>query len=325
MSTTKSKLSEHCPWKENLRNPTQYRLALANDFSREGRRIFGTRWKGIYVMGSTASSFASPLRDVDVVPLIEKPEGKPDEQEFERFIALNKFIQLLEVQTGVFVEQWFTVFERNLVGKDAGIKYFDQLREVGLERIIAKSAILLDESPDLGLYERLRRPLDLGYYRRKDTIDPTCGRFLINKYGKEGNFLELRGETPEALEARMEFHLAFMKELDRFLATVGQIVKKFEFGEFESFVIAFSILENFIPLQYGIYERLEFFISNIPDAQMLIGHIPDKPYMLSKLFEFSKALSSENDLHLEDKLRAFNGAMQEHLFIGGPIFLLDRK
>ena len=325
MSTIKSRPIENCPWKENLRSPTQYRLDLARRFSKEGRKIFGPRWKGIYVIGSTASSFASPLRDVDVVPLIEKPEGKPNEAEFERFIALDKFIKILETQTGVFIEQWLTIFERNPVGKDADIDYLDRIQEVGAERVIAKSAILLDESPDLGLYEKLKRPLDLGYYRRKDTIDPTCGRFLINRYGKNGNFLELRGENPAALEARMEFNRAFMKELNRFLALVEKIIKKFEFGEFESFIVAFSLLENFIPLQYGIYERLEFLISNYPEAQVLVGSIPDKPYMLSTLFKFSKALSSEDYQHLEDKLRAFNSAMQEHFFIGGPIFLLDRK
>lgn len=322
-STQKSLRNTSCPWKESIQNPTKHRLVLARKFSQEGRKTFGSRWKGIYVIGSTASSFASPLRDVDVVPLLEKPEGKIDEVESERFRHMLNLINSLEIQTSVFIEVWLTTFERAQYGKDEDTSYLDRLREIGVEKVIKRSAVLLDGDSDLGLPEKVERLSTPEFYRKKDAVDPLCGRFLINRYGKDGNSIELRGETQEALDARIDFDESFSGERLRFYDLIKRFVSKFGFGNFESFVVAFSIAENFIPMRYGWYNRLQFLVSNEPMARELLDFIPTNSSMLGRLHEFSRALVDTP--HLNDKLRAFNGAMEEHSFIGGPVFLLDRK
>lgn len=292
------------PWIVNTRHPTAYRMQLAQMFSQEGRRIFGDRWKGLYVIGSTASGMASHLKDVDVVPLIEGIR-KGDAYNWD---ALRKAVDDFDRRTAVFIEVWLG--QETIYSVDACQTFrLEQLRAVGPERMISSEAVLLAADVSLDLPVTIERPEIRGRY------------VSIVEKGI------IRGETTEAQLARIHYEKGQRKRRKEFLRLLSEILPTLGVGprQFEQMLAAFAIIETFIHYPHNIYNRFEFLVTHEAGIKEFLGCVPNKETMNGWLLYLTHATECDDGDKLKAKIRNLNAHLVEHGFQEVLSFLLRNQ
>lgn len=299
---------KHSPWIENLKSPTNYRLGLARAFSHDARQLFGDRWKGVYVMGSTAAGMASHIGDVDVLPLIALPKDKDRGPDKVFVPQLKDVSNEIERKTGVFVEVWDFTAPLNC-GHNWVPTYVEELVLQGVTQFFPNGALLLG-NPIQGLPRSVAPSESKDRYSQKGYSSSSPSR-IERAYSIEEN-PNIRGETKEAILARFRLERRIKAERNRLYALLEQELPKFQFEESTAGIAALIIATNFIPCRYGWYNRLEFLVSWEPRAQALIGRIPDNA-MMRAVFSGLAADAICVD-GFKDKLRELDALLVKHGF-----------
>ena len=291
------------PWIANVISPTRYRMQLAHQFSQEGRRVFGERWKGVYVIGSTASGLACHLKDVDVFPLVEGAEIGDKAGEKKKWREVSSFVKSAQRNTGVCIEVWLGRAE--VLGNEIlDYRTLRKLREKGLGRVIESEAVSVDFSPGLNLPERVEKT----DFRKKYHDDPHA---------------YLRGETREAKLARIRYEKEQRHRRHKLVEFLKKTMPDLSLGESEKWVAAFIIMTNFIPLRYSIYQRFEFLVSNEREIRDFLGCVPGESEMMTQLYDLAKKLRSSEGVFLKEKLIQLKTILETAGFKSVPDFLID--
>ncbi|GEM_PF-2742228 len=296
------------PWIENLKSPTNYRLGLARAFSYEARQLFGDRWKGLYVMGSTAAGMASHINDVDVLPLITLPKNLDRKTDRTFVPQLKEIADEIERRTGVFVEVWDFIAPLHQ-GQDWRPTYVEELVLQGVAQFFPNGAVLLGNQIS-GLPQRVAPSESKDRYSQKG-YSSSSPSYIERLYSVEEN-PNIRGETPEAMLARFRLERKIKSERNRLYALLEKELPKFQFEESQAGIAALIIATNFIPCKFGWYNRLEFLVSWEPRAQELIGTIPNNQ-MMCVVFSGLAADAICVD-GFKDKLRKLDALLVKHGF-----------
>lgn len=275
------------PWVFNVRSPTRYRMNLAKRFSEEGRRIFGDRWKGLYVIGSTASRMASHLSDLDVFPLVQasrKPVSTEPVHSDPDWRELEQVTTRLERETGVFIEVWMGT--GRLASSDAEFFPLELFLARGAHAILDKTALLLDANPGLALPDRIGIP---------DLIPPG--------YREKAHF-QFRGETADALKARLAHEQEQCARRRRLAPILRPLVSTLnpaflpepgspESGLFRRWIAGLVLINGFIGFRYGAWNRLAFMAGQEPEVlAALEGRLPETDEMEGAYRRFAPSLRS---------------------------------
>lgn len=301
-------MQKHSPWIENLKSPTNYRLGLANAFSNEAKQLFGDRWKGVYVMGSTAAGMASHIGDVDVLPLITLPKDK-DRKPDQAFVQqLKDIANEIERKTGGFVEVWdfFASLQQEHLWMPT---YVEELVSQGVTQFFPNGAVLVGD-PIPGLPQRVASSESKDKYPQKGYSSSSPSR-IERLYSVEEN-PNIRGETKEAMLARFRLERRIKAERNRLYALLEQELPRFQFEESKAGIAAFIIATNFVPCKYGWYNRLEFLVSWEPRAQKLIGTIPNNQMMYAVFSGLATDAICVDGF--KDKLRELDALLVKHGF-----------
>lgn len=293
------------PWAFNTASPNRYRMRLAERFSQEGRRVFGKRWKGVYVFGSTASKMAHHYADLDVAPLVEGIRGS-NGIESEKWEALENAAEKLEKERGIGIEVWTVRAGTRalnstctLIDKRPTLELF---RGMGAEKLIASEAVLVDAGEELGLPQKIERPELRDCY-------------------KECELAALRGEGKLARTTRIDVERELGKRREKLLGLLKENLPRLEFGDFQACIAAFALIDNFIPRKYsvlkgvGLYEAFEFLLSSKREFYEFIGFVPNVDNLMHKGFmQIIKALQSPEGRIMRRKLSELRKLLKENGF-----------
>lgn len=276
-------------FKENIPSPTKYRKKIAMKIYRYAEQIFGDRWKGMYIVGSAAVSMSHQFSDLDLIVVTDKPKTTA-----QRKLHTNQWSQLF----------WFGgEFERV-----HGVRV-----EFLTEGLLPSEAVPYGSEFEPNLLVAIDTAKDPEYYTAKDKGYLGLYGFQLRQYPQ--GIQHLRGETPEALEARLEFQRLFIEEIRRFCNSLRKILPKSALGEFHPLILALAIIDNFVPSQFYPFNYLEFLVSNEMKVRSLFG--PVFPNLeLSKLNELRRIVNSNEGKQLRIKLLEFSRQVEEQGFTG---------
>lgn len=294
------------PWVRNVVSPTRYRMQLAREFSQKARCVFGDRWKGLYVIGSTASDMCHHLGDLDVFPLIEGPRTDGEAEVYHvRWQDLGCLSERIERQRGVSIEMWKTNLKDPAMFCDLEV-----FRVRGPETIITSEAVLVDVGPGVGLPPFIARP----EWRADYT---------------SASYSWLRGEDPTARHARMAYEREQARLRRQVLERLQNLLPRFDFEDLAPWVAAFIFHRNLImppniiPKGFDIYYRFEFLVSHEPAIQAFLGIVPTRSAMIDALFRLTKRLKSPHGEDFRQRLILLSRMLNDTRLEGLPGLLID--